>query len=58
MAQSRSAAEAKSLTNGQLYDEANAIIWLRLRDRELSPAHQARLTELEAEFASRTVEAA
>lgn len=51
------AATAK-LTNGQLYDEANALIWRLLRNGRLSTEDQSRLAQLEAEFASRPAEAA
>jgi hypothetical protein len=38
------------LTEGQLYDEANSVMWARHHGKGTTDAQEARLEELEAEF--------
>ena len=50
-------APTKTLTNGQLYDEGNALIWASRRGR-LTPAQEARLQAIMADFSRRPAEVA
>lgn len=45
------------LTEGQLYDEANAIMFAQQRGERISEQRQSRLAELEAEFWARHAKA-